>query len=156
MTAKRWSLPLRAEGQLSVKASPDVVRRALLDPMALTEIIPGAERVTRRPDGSYSAVLAFGIGPFQDRQSITLVLEQEADEQLSLSGRATGRFGTGEASGDIKLRTQEEGTLVSWRYAGTVSGAASLLGSTVLNITATRFTNRAFANLRQVVERPSR
>ena len=144
--------PLRAEGRVAIRASVEAVHAAMLDPVILGQIIPGALRVTRAADGTFTAVLQFGVGFFRGRQTVALRLDEQADGRFSLSGQGAGPIGTGTATGHIQLRPQGGHTVLTWRYAGTIAGSVTLVGPFLLRLSATAFTTRVFRRLQSVVE----
>lgn len=145
--------PLRAEGRVLVRAPPAAIRAAILDPAILARIIPGAERVTRGPDGAFTATLRLGVGPFRGSQTVTVRVDGEAGGELSVSGHATGPFGSGDATGRILLHPEGGGTAIAWRYDGKVDGPVAFAGPFLLRLPATAFTTRVFMRLRSIVER---
>ncbi len=144
--------PLRAEGRTLVRAPPEAIRAVILDPTILARIMPGAERVTRGQDGTFTATLGLGVGLFRGRQTVTLRVESEIGGKLSVSGHATGPFGSGDATGHIQLYPDGGGTLIAWRYDGKVNGPVTLVGPLLLRLSATAFTTRVFRRLQSVVE----
>lgn len=148
-------VPMVAEGRTPVRAAPEAVRRAVLDPDFLLRIIPGAETVTRAPDGTFTARLGLGVGPFRGHQTVTLRVEREDPPHgLAVAGRATGPFGSGEATGRIDLLPDGHGgTAVAWRYDGAVSAPVALAGPRLLRLAATAFTGRVFAALARLLPR---
>ena len=147
--------PLQAEGRTFVHAPPEAIRVVILDPTFLARIMPGAERVTRGPDGAFTATLGLGVGPFRGRQTVTLRVESKVGAKLSVSGHAIGPFGSGDATGHIQLDPNGGGTLIAWCYDGKVRGPVALVGRLLLRLSATAFTTSVFRRLQTVVERGS-
>lgn len=140
---------MSGSGRVVVAAAPDAVWAALLDPMVLQRIIPGAERVERIGAARFRAVLVFGVGWLGSRCEAGLELsELERPCRLTLVGDGAGLFGGGSAAGHVTLAAGAPGsTVLSWRYTGTVHGPVALAGSRLLRIASGRFVDGFFAGL---------
>lgn len=140
---------LAGEGRVRVPAPPLAVLDVLLRPDALACLVPGAEAVEQPEPGLYSATLRIGVGRLAGCYRAELRLHLlDPSRALRVSGSSAGLFGHGTAAGQVSLRALPSGgTLVSWRYEGTVGGPVTLAGSLPLRVATRVFIGRFFAAL---------
>lgn len=141
--------PLAGAGSVVVAASADQVWAALLDPAVLCSLIPGAERVEQVGEGRFRAVIMFGVSRLRSRCEAGLQMSDlEHPCRLTLAGDAAGLFGGGSAVGHVTLAERTPGeTMLTWRYAGTVSGPMTLAGGRLLRVASDMFVNQFFQGL---------
>ncbi len=141
--------PLSGAGSIMVAAPADRVLAALLDPAVLQSLIPGAQTVEQVGHGRFRAVLSFGVGSLQSRNTVELeALGLDGPGAVTLTGHAAGAHGAGEATGQVTLHERRPGrTSVAWTYAGQVSGRWVHAGGPLLRFSANLFVNRFFRAL---------
>jgi 2-furoyl-CoA dehydrogenase large subunit len=107
----------------------------LLDPVALTAIIPGCHSVKKMSDRDFKADVTIGVGPVKGRYRARVTLSDlDRPNSLTLEGRAEGALGFGSAKGRIKLaREANGGTSLHYRYEADIGGKLASIGGRLLD-----------------------
>ena len=134
---------------MEVAAPCDHVWSALLDPIILRRLVPGADRVVHPDPDRFEASLSFGVGRVRGRYEVELQLSEVVPfRALDIAGQARGWLGGGRATAHVELKeTGRARTVVAWRYAGVVTGPVALAGKALLGGTSRLFVQRFFLAL---------
>jgi 2-furoyl-CoA dehydrogenase large subunit len=140
---------LVGNGSVTVAAPRDGLWDALLDPVALKDLIQGAESVEMPEPDLYVARLSYGVGTFRSRYVVEIRLSRlDRPSSLRLSGHSNGALGRGEAMADVTLtESGPNATVIAWDYSGVVSGTVALAGMALLGKAASHFVDRFFVGL---------
>lgn len=143
---------IEGAGATTVPAGRDAVLAALLDPVVLQRIVPGAESVDRLGEGRFAAVVRLGVGRLSGRYAAELgITSGRAPGVLELSGRSSGPLGWGHAAARVTLTEQRRGTRIAWGFDGVIGGIVTLAGQPVLTIASRLFIARFFAGLQRAL-----
>ena len=129
-----------------IAASPDSVWRALNDPDALRECIPGCESLTRESDTQWQAVVAARVGPVSARFNGTIELADVSPPssytlRFKGQGGAAG-FATGEAK--VALAPAAGGTALAYTAKAQVGGKLAQIGSRLIDGAAAKLADEFF------------
>lgn len=108
---------MRIEGTHKVQAPRDFVYRQLLNPEILSRAMPGCEKLTPNPDGSFSAEMRIGIafakGRYRGRVEILDAVPPE-HYRMKIDAQGPGGFVKGEGT----LALSEDGGGTAIHYSG--------------------------------------
>ncbi len=125
--------PLTARGSVELEASPEAIFAVLLDPKALTRVIPGCHALEETAPNQYRADVTVGVGMVKARFEATISLfEVDAPRQLRLAGTGLSSLGSASGSGLVQLKQSSHGTTLSYDYEAEVSGKVAAVGSRML------------------------
>jgi uncharacterized protein len=121
------------DGTYKISAPRDIVYRQLLNPEVLERSLPGCEKLTPNPDGSFGAQLKIGIammrGTYQGRVEI---LDAVAPEhfRMKVEGKGSGGFMKGE--GTLTLTEDGDDTLITYTGEAQVGGLIASVGQRMI------------------------
>jgi uncharacterized protein len=144
---------MKIEGSYKVPATRDVVYKELLNPEALAHALPGCEKLTPNPDGSYQAVMKVGIaavkGTYQGRVEI---LDQNPPQhfRMRVSAKGTGGFLKGE--GEISLTNSDGETSVSYSGETQVGGVIAAVGQRMIQAATRQIVGQFFQAFTQQLQ----
>lgn len=147
---------MKLDGSTTVAQRAADVFDRLLDPDFLARCIPGCERMERREDGSYEAVVKAGVGAIKGsfRGVVTLseVVSPES-YRMSLSGKSTVGFVEGSALIRLEADAEGEGERTWIHYDGEarVSGVIASVGGRLVDAAARKVCRQFFERLAQEV-----
>lgn len=137
---------MRFKGTRPLPGKRSEVWLALNDPKMLLVCIPGCESLSRKPDGSYDAIVVASVGPVKARLAGSLgVKDVVANEsytlQFDLQGGAAG-FGRG----DVQVRLEDDpgGCVLYYVAEANVGGRIAQLGSRLIEGTTTKLSHTFF------------
>lgn len=127
-------------GETTIAAPPDIVWAALVDPEALTRLIPGCETMTGSPETGYDITVARGLGGMTARLSGRVdMTDVRPGRGCSLVAQGTGgAAGLARGTARILLAPDGEGTRLSWVIAAEVGGRLAALPRIVVDMAARR------------------
>ncbi|HLY59557.1 MAG TPA: carbon monoxide dehydrogenase subunit G [Terriglobia bacterium] len=121
------------EGTYKIPAPRDLVYKQLLNPEVLSHALPGCEKLTPNPDGSFSAQLKIGIammkGTYQGRVEILDAVAPEHFRML-VEGKGSGGFMKGE--GTLTLTEEGGDTLITYTGEAQVGGLIASVGQRMI------------------------
>ena len=129
-----------------IAAPPGDVWRALNDPEALKECIPGCESFTRESETHWRAVVAAKVGPVTARFTGTMDLA-DLDPPSAYTLRFKGQGGAaGFAQGEarVALRPAPEGTWLDYAATAQVGGKLAQIGSRLIDGAASKLADDFF------------
>lgn len=140
-----------------IKASPETVWAAILNPEVLKECIPGCTEVTGSATDGYEASVTQKIGPVKAtfKGAVTL---SDIDEgrKVTLSGEGKGGpAGFAKGGATVTLEPVPAGTLLTYDVDASVGGKLAQLGSRIIDGVAKKMADEFFGRFQQVVEGPA-
>lgn len=152
--ARNMQGALRGSDSVTIKATPQQVWDALLDPTDLKAIIPGCESIAATGPETYKAKVRIsiaGIGGLYDAD--IRIFERNEPQSLRLSGRGESKLGFGQGEAFVSLKENGAGdTVLSYQYAADVGGRVAAFGQRMLDgvvrILLANFFDRLRAHLR--------
>ncbi len=143
---------LSARGEIMLPAAAETVFAVLLDPAALTRVIPGCTNLEQIAPNRYRADVTIGVGMIKARYAVQLALSDlEPPHRLRLSGSGISSVGAAKGSGLVTLESSAGGTLLRYDYEAEVSGKVAAVGSRMLEGAAKMVLRQMFEQLgRQV------
>lgn len=125
---------MKLDQSFTVQASPDVVWKALTDPMRVAPNLPGAAITEDAGDGQFKGEFKVKIGPTTAAYNGTMKIEHlDEDERVAtLSARGTDKRGNGGASATIVSRVAADpdggGTRVDVETDFSITGKLARFG----------------------------
>ena len=152
----RGDEPMQMSDKRRIKASPQQVYDALLEPEVLQTCVPGAQDVTGSPDEGYEATVVQKVGPVKAtfKGHVTLT-DLEPAKLMTISGEGKGgAAGFAKGSAKVTFTEVEEGTELSYDVEAKVGGKLAQLGSRIIDGFAKKMADQFFQNLQEVLEGP--
>ncbi|HBD90265.1 MAG TPA: carbon monoxide dehydrogenase, partial [Gemmobacter sp.] len=118
-----------------IKAPPETVWAAILDPEMLKAAVPGCESVTGSVADGFEAVVVQKVGPVKAKFTGMVTLSDIVPgESLTISGEGKGGP-AGFAKGGAKVRFEPipDGTRLSYEVEASVGGKLAQLGSRIID-----------------------
>jgi 2-furoyl-CoA dehydrogenase large subunit len=149
---------LTATGATEIAATPEAVFKVLLDPQALTRVIPGCHSLQKIGENRYRADVTVGIGLVKARYEAEIALsELDPPRSLRLAGSGLSSLGAARGSGRVTLEPIATGTRLSYDYRAEVSGKVAAVGSRMLEGAAKIVLGQLFEQLgRQATGAPAK
>jgi carbon monoxide dehydrogenase subunit G len=123
---------------------------ALNDPAVLAACIPGCQRLERREDGTFDAVVAARVGPLQTTLRGRLRIDAaEPPSRCRLSGEGEGKaagFARGQAIVSLDP-VAGGGTRLAYQVEASVGGKLAQLGQRLIDLAARDFADAFFDRL---------
>jgi 2-furoyl-CoA dehydrogenase large subunit len=146
--ARAGGTGIAESGSVDLRATPGEVFRVLLDPAALSRVIPGCHGLDAAGEHRYRADVSIGIGLVEVRYKAEVVLSEiDAPRSLRLAGSGQSALGTARGDGRLRLEAREGGTRLHYEYASEVGGRVAAIGARMLAGAARIVLKRLFANL---------
>jgi len=145
-------------GRYEIPSPPERVWDALNDPTILQSCIVGCERLTRRDDHHFDAVVALRIGPVEATlQAMIEQCELDPPHRCVLKGEARGGaagFGRGEA--EVMLAPRGAGTTLTYIARATIGGKLAEMGQQLIDGAARKIADDFFARFAaQIADLPA-
>ncbi len=143
--------------QRDIKAPPETVWAAILDPDMLKAAVPGCESISGSPETGFEAVVVQKVGPVKAKFTGVVTLSDIVPGQsLTISGEGKGGP-AGFAKGGAKVRFEAipEGTRLSYDVEANVGGKLAQLGSRIIDGFAKKMADEFFERFQQAVEGPA-
>jgi 2-furoyl-CoA dehydrogenase large subunit len=140
---------LTGEGEADVAAPREAVWAMLLEAETLAAIIPGAHGVEKLSPEHFTATVTLGVGPVKDRYEADVRLSDiDRLNSVTLTGKVTGKLGSGGGKGLIRLSDLPEGgTRLNYTYVATVGGKVASVGGRLLDGAARVIIGQFFQSL---------
>jgi len=126
---------LFGEGSARINAPRDPIWATLLNPTALTALIPNAHAIHQLSNTTFHADVTLGIGPIKGTYRATITLSDlHPPNSLTLTGTANGALGHAQGTGHLTLQESPPGqTTIAYRYEATIGGKVASLGGRLLD-----------------------
>ena len=142
---------MQLNDQRDIKATPDVVWAAILDPQMLQAAIPGCESVSGSVEDGFEAVVTQKVGPVKATfTGMVRFSDIQPGQGLTISGEGKGGP-AGFAKGGAKVRLDPipEGTRLSYEVDASVGGKLAQLGSRIIDGFAKKMADEFFQRFQQ-------
>ena len=139
-----------------IKASPQVVWDAILNPDVLKECIPGCESLTGSVAEGYEAVVKQKVGPVSATFTGLVKLSDIVEgKSLKISGEGKGGVaGFAKGGADVSFEPIEGGTRLTYDAEASVGGKIAQLGSRIIDSFAKKLADEFFTRFQAAVEDP--
>ena len=140
-----------------IKAAPEVVWAAILDPEVLKACVPGCTEMTGSPEDGFEATVVQKVGPvkatFKGQVTLSDMVEHE---RLTLTGEGKGgAAGFAKGAADVTLEEIEGGTRLTYDVEAKVGGKLAQLGSRIIDGFAKKMADQFFSNFQDALGTPS-
>lgn len=144
---------MHLEGTHTLKASREVIWKALLDPIILARVTPGAKSLEALGNDEYKAIFEVKMGPVKgDFKGTLAVVDKVALESYKLKIKLTGKIGNVNAEGKLKLNALSKNeTEVQFSGDAKLSGTLARTGQRVLSGVANSMTGQFFSAIDEEV-----
>lgn len=137
-----------------IKAPPDTVWKALLDPEVLKACVPGCQELTGSVEDGFEAVVVQKVGPvkatFKGAVTLTDIVPGEG---CLISGEGKGGpAGFAKGGARVHLTPIAEGTRLAYEVEAHVGGKLAQLGSRIIDGFARKLADDFFGRFQKVVE----
>jgi carbon monoxide dehydrogenase subunit G len=139
-----------------IKASPDVVWAAILNPEVLMQCVPGCQSMVGSVEEGFEATVKQKIGPVSATFSgVVKLSEIDPGRAVTISGEGKGGA-AGFAKGGAKVRMEPvpEGTQLSYDVEANVGCKIAQLGSRLIEGFAKKMADEFFTRFQDAVEGP--
>ena len=132
-----------------IKASPQVVWDAILNPEVLKECIPGCESLTGSIAEGYEAVVKQKVGPVSATFTGLVKLSDIVEgKSLKISGEGKGGIaGFAKGGADVRLTEDGDGTILAYDVKAQIGGKLAQLGSRLIDSTSKKLATQFFSDL---------
>jgi carbon monoxide dehydrogenase subunit G len=139
-----------------IKAGPQVVWDAILNPEVLKECIPGCESLTGSVAEGYEAVVKQKVGPVSATfTGLVKLSDIVAGKSLKISGEGKGGVaGFAKGGADVSFEPIEGGTRLTYDAEANVGGKIAQLGSRIIDSFAKKLADEFFSRFQAAVEEP--
>ncbi len=136
---------MKIDGTHTINAPLERVYQILTDPEALSRCMPGTEKLKLVGENTYDLAINAGVGPIKGSYSGAVRLEDlKPPSHYRMIVDVKGKTGFVKGEGDIDLKAEGEGTLVT--YSGTVQigGPLAAVGQRLHKNAARMMTRQLF------------
>jgi carbon monoxide dehydrogenase subunit G len=148
---------MQMSGSREIKANPQTVWAALLNPDVLMACVPGCQEMHGSPEEGFDAVVVQKVGPVKATFKGQVKLnDMVAPESLTIDGEGKGGA-AGFAKGGAKVRLEaiEDGTTLHYEVDAKVGGKLAQLGSRIIDGFAKKMADQFFVRFQETLEGPS-
>jgi carbon monoxide dehydrogenase subunit G len=148
---------MQLSDQRDIRAEPEVVWAAILNPDVLKEAVPGCESMTGSAAEGFEAVVVQKVGPVKARfTGIVKISDVVEGRSLRISGEGKGGpAGFAKGGANVTLTPIEGGTRLSYEVEANVGGKLAQLGSRIIDGFAKKMADDFFARFQAAVEGPA-
>ena len=139
-----------------IKASPDVVWAAILNPEVLKLCVPGCESMTGSVEDGFEATVKQKIGPVSATFTGLVQLSDIVEgRSLKISGEGKGGVaGFAKGGANVSFEPMEGGTRLTYEAEANVGGKIAQLGSRIIDSFAKKLADEFFTRFQAAVEEP--
>lgn len=139
-----------------IKATPQVVWQAILNPEVLKECMPGCESMTGSVAEGYEAVVKQKVGPVSATFTGLVQLSDIVEgRSIRISGEGKGGVaGFAKGGANVTLEAVPEGTRLTYEVEANVGGKIAQLGSRIIDSFAKKMADEFFARFQAAIEGP--
>ncbi len=140
-----------------IKADPQTVWAAILNPDVLKDCVPGCESMTGTPDTQFEAVVTQKVGPVKATfKGVVTLSDMVPGQSLRISGEGKGGpAGFAKGGANVTLTAIEGGTRLSYEVEASVGGKIAQLGSRIIDGFAKKMADEFFTRFQEAVEGPA-
>ncbi len=139
-----------------IKASPDVVWAAILNPDVLMQCVPGCQSMTGSVEDGFEATVKQKIGPVSATfAGVVKLSDIDPGRAVTISGEGKGgAAGFAKGGAKVVLEPVPEGTQLSYEVEANVGGKIAQLGSRLIEGFAKKMADEFFNRFADAVEGP--
>ena len=144
---------MELSGTYTFQAPRQAVWDAIMDPEALSQILPGCESLEQVSENEYKGALNVRVGPVQGRfmGKVTLSeLNEPESFHMLVDGRGPAGFVKGQ--GEARLEEQDGATVLTYNGQAQVGGRIAGVGQRMLDTTARSLTRQSLENLDKLIQ----
>ena len=140
-----------------IKADPQTVWAAILNPEVLKECVPGCESMEGTPDTQFEAVVTQKVGPVKATfKGVVTLSDMVPGQSLRISGEGKGGpAGFAKGGANVTLTAIEGGTRLSYEVEANVGGKIAQLGSRIIDGFAKKMADEFFTRFQEALEGPA-
>ena len=139
---------MEIDGEQRIAASPEDVWKALNDPLALRQCIPGCDSLERISENEFDGSVTAKVGPVKATFGGRVTLSDiDPPNGYTLSGKGQGTAGFAKGEANVWLREDGGGTVLSYTAKAQVGGKLAQMGSRLIDGTVRKLAGQFFANL---------
>lgn len=139
-----------------IKASPETVWAAILNPEVLKLCVPGCESMTGSFEDGFEATVKQKIGPVSASFSGVVKLSDiDPGRAVTITGEGKGgAAGFAKGSAKVRLTPNDAGTELTYEVDASVGGKIAQLGSRLIDGFAKKMADEFFTRFQDAVEPP--
>lgn len=140
----------------TIKASPDVVWAAILNPDVLKQCVPGCEALTGSVEEGFMATVKQKIGPVSATfHGLVTLSDIVPGQSLTIFGEGKGgAAGFAKGGAKVRLTAVEGGTELAYDVEAQVGGKIAQLGSRLIDSFVKKMADDFFTRFQDSVESP--
>lgn len=140
----------------TIKASPETVWAAILNPEVLKLCVPGCESMTGSVEDGFEATVKQKIGPVSASFSGVVKLSDiDPGRGVTITGEGKGgAAGFAKGGAKVRLTPVEGGTELAYEVDASVGGKIAQLGSRLIDGFAKKMADEFFTRFQDAVETP--
>ena len=143
---------MKLTGSYKLSVKKEIVWQALNDPDILKQCIPGCKSFEKESDTIFNATATNQIGPMNATFSGKITLSNiQKNRSYTLSGEGQSSVGFANGSADIKLKEENESTILSYVVNVNVGGKVAQLGSRLIDGVAKKMSDYFFGRFSDIV-----
>jgi len=143
---------MKLGGSYKLNVKKEIVWKALNDPNILKKCIPGCELFEKESDTVFNVTATNQIGPMNATFTGTVNLSNIKDnESYTLSGEGQSSVGFANGNADVRLKDENESTLLTYHVEVNVGGKIAQLGSRLINGVAKKMSDYFFGRFADLV-----
>ena len=133
------------EGMSDIRAEPERLFGALLDPRQLSGCMPGLEKIETKSQEEFTVVVRAGVSFIKGDFTIRFnVAEKRAPSHAKLVGRGTGMGSALDIEATMDIAPKAGGSTMKWAADAKVAGKIASLGQRVLEGQAEKIVREMF------------
>jgi uncharacterized protein len=139
---------MEIDGEQRIAASTEDVWKALNDPQALRQCIPGCDSLERISENEFDGSVTAKVGPVKATFGGRVTLSDiDPPNGYTLNGKGQGTAGFAKGEANVRLRADGGGTVLSYTAKAQVGGKLAQVGSRLIDGTVRKLAGQFFANL---------
>jgi carbon monoxide dehydrogenase subunit G len=140
----------------TIKASPETVWAAILNPDVLMQCVPGCQSMTGSVEEGFEATVKQKIGPVSATfTGVVKLSDIDPGRTVTISGEGKGgAAGYAKGGAKVTLLPVPEGTELSYTVEASVGGKIAQLGSRLIDGFAKKMADEFFTRFQDALEAP--
>ena len=140
----------------TIKASPETVWAAILNPDVLMQCVPGCQSMTGSVEEGFEATVKQKIGPVSATfTGVVKLSDIDPGRAVTISGEGKGgAAGYAKGGAKVTLLPVPEGTELSYTVEASVGGKIAQLGSRLIDGFAKKMADEFFTRFQDALEAP--
>ena len=143
---------MKLTGSYKLNVKQEIVWQALNNPDILKKCIPGCESFEKESDTIFNATATNQIGPMNATFSGKVILSNiQENRSYTLSGEGQSSVGFANGSANVKLKEENNSTILSYEVNVNVGGKIAQLGSRLIDGVAKKMSDYFFGRFSDLV-----